>query len=112
MKQRIQVSIHPGLVEDARRIMAQRKIDSVSECLEILIRDEWERRQLLRSTYSVTHPPAVLNDSPATPAPAPAGAQAIVDKLNDLAGTVTPLALPAKSSARKPGGTGRSGKAR
>jgi Arc/MetJ-type ribon-helix-helix transcriptional regulator len=42
MKQRIQVSLNPELVEEAKAMLKQRKFDSLSEYLEALIRDEYE----------------------------------------------------------------------
>jgi hypothetical protein len=43
MKRRIQVSLNPELVQEAKRLMAARKFDSFSGLLETLIREEWER---------------------------------------------------------------------
>ena len=51
MKKRIQVSLNPELLEVARQIMKSRKFDTVSEFLEALLREEWERR--LKDTASV-----------------------------------------------------------
>jgi hypothetical protein len=46
VKTRIQVSLNPELLSVAREIMKTRKFDTVSEFLEALIREEWERRYL------------------------------------------------------------------
>jgi Arc/MetJ-type ribon-helix-helix transcriptional regulator len=42
MKQRIQVTLNPELVAEARVLMKARKFDSLSEFLEALIREAWE----------------------------------------------------------------------
>jgi len=44
MKKRIQVTLNPDLVEAAFKIMHARKFASLSEFLESLIREEWDRR--------------------------------------------------------------------
>jgi len=44
MKERIQVSLNPKLVEKASKLMADRDFDSLSELIEALIREEWESR--------------------------------------------------------------------
>lgn len=43
-KQRIQVSLNPGLVKEALIILKDRKFDSLSEYLEHLVRQECEKR--------------------------------------------------------------------
>lgn len=44
MKERIQVSLNPELVEEAKLLLKARKFDSLSEYLEALIRAEWESK--------------------------------------------------------------------
>ena len=66
-KDRFQVTLNKSLVAQARRIMAQRGFDSLSEFLESLIRDEADRRDL-----------------PSTPARAPAGDRSAIS-LNEPA---------------------------
>lgn len=58
MKQRLNVSINPDLVEEARLLMKARKFDSLSEFLESLIRDEWEARG--KTTAEATHAPTAV----------------------------------------------------
>lgn len=61
-KSRIQVSISPGLVEQAQAVMKSRGFDSLSEFLESLIRDEWDRRSAALPPLNPAARPE-LNDS-------------------------------------------------
>lgn len=65
MKKRIQVTINPRLVEDAKRMMAARGFDSFSEFLESLIREETDRRQAAPASAAgaTRYPPPVPRHS-------------------------------------------------
>jgi hypothetical protein len=73
MKTRVQVSLNGDLIEKGKRLQAVRSADSFSELLEILIRDEWERR----------FGPVPLAQVPAHPQPTdpPAGSTEIIRKI-------------------------------
>jgi Arc/MetJ-type ribon-helix-helix transcriptional regulator len=66
MKQRIQVTLNPELVVEARTLMKARKFDSLSEFLEALIREAWETNEnnfapiVVAETRSQS--PAALNE--------------------------------------------------
>ena len=63
MKQRIQVTLNPELVEEARKLMVARKFDSLSEFLEALIREEWESHKKYPAPKE--EPPLQFVDRPA-----------------------------------------------
>ena len=79
MKQRINVSLNPELVEEARALMKARKFDSLSEFLEALIREEWESKERLQfglnespsSKGSTDHPVVAIVKSYRKRAPRP-----------------------------------------
>jgi Arc/MetJ-type ribon-helix-helix transcriptional regulator len=65
MKQRIQVTLNPELVVEARVLMKAHKFDSLSEFLEALIREAWETNEKTIAPIVVTKTrsmnPAALN---------------------------------------------------
>lgn len=44
MKKRVLVTLNPDLVESAKKLMKSRQFDNFSNFIEVLIREEWERR--------------------------------------------------------------------
>ena len=76
MKERIQVAIAPALVAEAKRLMVERKFDNFSGFLEALIRDEWERRNVIATLKD--EPPANKTDYSTHPA----GAVALNDAIS------------------------------
>lgn len=82
MKKRIQVTINPELVVVAREQMAQRKFASLSEYVEALIREAWERQRC--QPLSSLPKPADVADT----------AQAVLDTLEPA--PIAPAKPPAK----------------
>ena len=67
MKKRVQISINPNLLDAARDLMEKRFCDSFSELLEVLIREDLDRREKEagRGAYPPNTPRAIdLNEVP------------------------------------------------
>lgn len=97
MKTRVQVTINEQLLEDARRLMKLRRFDTVSEFLEVLIREDWERRRAQDPATAI-----LMNDADPTPSKAPeivAKARALA-KTHTAAQSETPAARTAKRTDR------------